>query len=58
MFSMNLPNWRDSAFVRAHHPAAEIDALHADLQALAEAPGTESSITWGLRQIAFERVRS
>jgi trans-aconitate 2-methyltransferase len=58
MFSMNLPNWRDSAFVRAHHPAAEIDALHADLQALAQAPGAESSITWGLRQIAFERAHS
>jgi SAM-dependent methyltransferase len=58
MFSMNLPNWRDSAFVRANHPPAEIDALLADLKALAQAPGAESSITWGLRQIAFERARS
>jgi SAM-dependent methyltransferase len=58
MFSMNLPNWRDSAFVRAHHPAAELVALHADLETLAQDPGDASSITWGLRQIAFERTQS
>lgn len=48
----------DSSFVRSQHPPAEIDALHADLQAIAQGPGAESSITWGLRQIAFERTQS
>lgn len=58
LFSMNLPTWRESAFVRSQVPPAEIDDLHAELLDIARQPGAESSITWGLRQIAFERTRS
>jgi trans-aconitate 2-methyltransferase len=58
MFAMNLPNWRDSAFVRSHYAPTEIDALHAELHDLGRGPEQESNITWGLRQIAFERVGS
>jgi SAM-dependent methyltransferase len=58
LFSMNLPNWRESAFIRSRYPSAEIDDLHTELRAIARGPGAESSITWGLRQIAFERTRS
>ena len=58
MFSMNLPNWRNSTFVRSHYSSTAIDDLHAELQSIARGPEHESSITWGLRQIAFERGRS
>jgi SAM-dependent methyltransferase len=58
MFSMNLPTWRESAFVRSRYSAGEIDELHAELRAIARGPERGSNITWGLRQIAFERRRS
>jgi trans-aconitate 2-methyltransferase len=58
MFAMNLPNWRDSTFVRSHYSPTEIDELHAELHDLGRGPEQESNITWGLRQIAFERTGS
>jgi hypothetical protein len=54
MFGMNLSTWRDDPHVRAHYDADEISRIGRDLDALATAPGT--AITWGIRQVVFERT--
>ena len=56
MFSMNLANWREDGFVRANHPAEELDRLAADLSDLT-ASRERGEIQWGLRQIALEGAR-
>jgi trans-aconitate 2-methyltransferase len=55
MFLMNLTTWRDDPHVRERHDPDAIERLGHDLSALAASPGT-GEITWGLRQVAFERV--
>lgn len=55
MFSMNVPNWKDRPFIRENFSGDSIERLEAELKDLASAVGEESSITWTLRQIVFER---
>lgn len=55
MFSMNVPNWRDRPFIRETYSRDSIQALEDELREIAAAPGTDSAITWTLRQIVFER---
>ena len=55
MFSMNVPNWRDRPFIRETYGDDSIRELEAELKQLAGAAGSESAITWTLRQIVFER---
>jgi trans-aconitate 2-methyltransferase len=56
MFSMNVPNWKDTPFIRENFGGDSIESLEAQLSSLAGAAGGESSITWSLRQIVFERI--
>jgi trans-aconitate 2-methyltransferase len=55
MFALNVAAWGDDPDVRARHGDAEITSLAATLRAMAEGPDEVSGITWGLRQIMFER---
>jgi SAM-dependent methyltransferase len=55
MYSMNLATWRDDPHVRETHPVEMIDRLAKDLEALTRSPGA-SEITWGVRQVAYERT--
>jgi trans-aconitate 2-methyltransferase len=55
MYGMNLATWRDDPYVREHHDRAAIDALAHGLGALAASPDL-GGITWGLRQVVFERT--
>ena len=55
MYAMNIGTWRDDPHIREHYDAAEIDRLAADLRALAGSDGT-GAITWGVRQVVFERT--
>jgi SAM-dependent methyltransferase len=57
MFSINLANWRENRFVRANHPAAELDRLAAGLSGLT-ASRAMGEIRWMMRQIAVERPRT
>jgi trans-aconitate 2-methyltransferase len=57
MFSINLATWRENGFVRANHPAAELDRLAAGLSGLT-ASREMGEIRWRMRQIAVERSRS
>jgi SAM-dependent methyltransferase len=52
LFRMNLQTWRTNEFIRASVPTAHLDALD---RRLSEAFDT-STITWGLRQVAFARL--
>jgi trans-aconitate 2-methyltransferase len=54
MFEMNIGTWRDDPHIRTHYPAEEIDRLATDLRALASSSRTDE-ITWGVRQVVFER---
>lgn len=56
LFLMNIRTWRHNPFVRENYPAAVIDKLQNDLEALAERPDPQLAIEWGLRQIALARV--
>ncbi len=56
MFSMNVPNWKNTPFIRETFDGDFVDSLEAQLNSLAGAGGGESSITWSLRQIVFERI--
>jgi hypothetical protein len=52
LFCMNLQTWRTNGFIRATVPAARLDALDRRLREHADA----TTITWGLRQVAFTRT--
>jgi hypothetical protein len=55
MYSMNLATWRDDPHIRERHTPDAIDQLARDLDALTESAGT-GEITWGVRQVVYERV--
>lgn len=57
MFSMNLMTWRDDPYVVEHHDPDAIDRLAHDLSMLTGSTAT-GEITWGIRQIAYERTGS
>jgi trans-aconitate 2-methyltransferase len=57
IFSINLATWRENRFVRANHPAAELDRLAAGLSGLT-ASREVGEIRWRMRQIAVERPRT
>jgi ubiquinone/menaquinone biosynthesis C-methylase UbiE len=56
MFSMNIVTWKKQPFIQQHYAPALIEQLEQDLQALAATPTQKSVITWGMRQLAYERV--
>jgi trans-aconitate 2-methyltransferase len=56
MFSINLANWRENGFVRANHPAKELDRLATGLSGLTTSE-ERGEIRWEMRQIAVERAR-
>jgi len=56
LFGLNLATWRDDSHARAHHTSSELDDLDAQLQSLTRRPG-RAEITWGMRQMTFERTR-
>jgi ubiquinone/menaquinone biosynthesis C-methylase UbiE len=53
MFYMNIQSWKHNAFIKGTYPAADIEALEADLAHLTEIERPTGRIEWGLRQIAF-----
>jgi trans-aconitate 2-methyltransferase len=55
LFSLNLAAWRHEPFVRDRHTHAYMDDLDAELRALADG-SSDATITWGMRQITFERA--
>lgn len=56
MFWMNLRTWRGKPFVEQHYDTTEIDELEHELATLAAGDSRHSSITFGLRQLVFERM--
>lgn len=55
MFSLNIPNWKANKFIVENIDAKEISGLERGLIELRDIPPGTSHITWGLRQICFER---
>lgn len=56
MFALNIPAWKSQPFIQANYKPEMIEQLEQDLQELAEhATGTDE-ITWGMRQVAYQRV--
>jgi trans-aconitate 2-methyltransferase len=55
LFVLNFATWREEPFVRDHHRDDELDHLDAELRELAQA-STRATVTWGMRQITFERA--
>jgi SAM-dependent methyltransferase len=55
MYLMNLTTWRDDAHIRDRYDASEVDRLARDLSDLSTSSAS-GEITWGLRQVVFERV--
>jgi SAM-dependent methyltransferase len=55
MYAMNLATWRDDPYVTETFASDRIDELAASLDDLARSPAT-GEITWGLRQVAYERA--
>jgi trans-aconitate 2-methyltransferase len=56
MFALNLPSWRDQAYVRAHYDGETLDRIARELDEIAGAPGDVSEITWELRELVFEHA--
>jgi trans-aconitate 2-methyltransferase len=54
LFALNFEAWRDEPFVRDNHSPAQLDDLDADLRELARGK-SKTPITWGMRQMTFER---
>jgi trans-aconitate 2-methyltransferase len=55
MYGMNLATWRDDPHIRDRYDPDAVNQLADDLAALAESVGTDE-ITWGVRQVVFERT--
>ena len=56
MFALNLAAWGDDLDLCARHGQEALARLGALLRATAERPDDDTTITWGLRQIVFERT--
>jgi trans-aconitate 2-methyltransferase len=56
MFSMNIVTWKKQPFIQQHYATALIEQLERDLHELAASATPGSVITWGMRQLAYERV--
>jgi hypothetical protein len=56
MFAQNIRVWKLRPYVQAHHPAAEIEGLEAELQELAKGSARARESVWGMRQMIFERT--
>lgn len=56
MFSLNIPSWKQQPFIQATYPLEMIARLEQDLHELAEHATGADEITWGMRQIAYQRV--
>jgi len=56
LFFLNIQSWKHQPFIRENYSPATIRHLESDLEALTHESPHESGITWGLRQLAFERV--
>jgi trans-aconitate 2-methyltransferase len=57
MYALNLTTWRDDPFVVDTYDRAAVDELAAGLDNLSRSAATDE-ITWGLRQVAYERERA
>ena len=55
MFALKLAAWGDYPDLRAHYGDDRTAGLGAVLRAMAENPDDGTTITWGLRQLVFER---
>ncbi len=56
MFFYNIRTWKDDLFIKANYTPAAIQQLQSDLNDLRRQSGDESEISWGMRQVVFERV--
>jgi len=54
MFALNLPSWRDQAYVRSHYDDGTLARIAVELDVIAAAPGEVSEITWELRELVVE----
>jgi trans-aconitate 2-methyltransferase len=54
MFALNLPSWRDQAYVRSHYDDGTLARIATELDEIAAAPGEVSEITWELRELVVE----
>ena len=54
LFALNFATWRDDPFIRDSHTHDDLDALEGALTELARGPN-DRTITWGMRQVTFER---
>jgi hypothetical protein len=48
---LNLQTWKPDAFIRSHYPAADIDALEAELGALPARPDPAVFVDYYMRQM-------
>jgi trans-aconitate 2-methyltransferase len=55
MFSMNVPSWKNQAFVLEQYGLEMIEQLEQGLHELAESSESEGENMWGMRQIGYER---
>jgi hypothetical protein len=55
MYLMNLTTWRDDAHIQDRYDASEVDRLARALSDLSTSSAS-GEITWGLRQVVFDRV--
>ena len=56
MFALNLPAWRDEAYVRARYDAQALARIARELDEIAAAPGDVSEITWELRELVVDHA--
>jgi SAM-dependent methyltransferase len=55
LFSLNIPSWKSQPFIQATYPPEMIEWLERELREMAEHATGEGEITWGMRQVAYQR---
>lgn len=56
MFYLNIQTWKSHPFIQQNYAAARIERMEDELGALIESSTTHNEITWGMRQIAYQKV--
>jgi SAM-dependent methyltransferase len=56
MFSLNMPAWKSHPFIQTHYAANLLEQLEQELLDLSMHATAEDEITWGMRQIAYQRM--
>ncbi|GHO85885.1 class I SAM-dependent methyltransferase [Dictyobacter formicarum] len=56
MFYLNIQTWKNHPFIQQNYPITQIEQMEDELGTLTTSTSTHNEITWGMRQIAYQKT--